>query len=570
MLRHDESPVAETMLLPQAAAVFQGENMRRLIALLLLAAAPAMAQPRDTLTIGMVQFPPDMHPNITTTSIKDTILAAARRLMTGFTADGRVICQLCTEVPSLANGMARIVPRPDGTDGMEVTFTLKPDLFWADGVPVTAADFAFAYKVTTTFSAPQKVEKVEALDATHVRYFLNSTIYDFDRVADGPLPEHIEGPILAAAANALDYGQKSAFNRHPEEPGLWMGPYRITEFRPNDQVTLAPNPYWRGTKPYFQKITMRLIENTSALQANLLSGDVDTVATGNLGLTLDQIIALTKTQSARFDFDFIPLVASYEHLAVNHSNKLLADKRTRQAMQMAIDRKTIVAKLFDNRFEVADSFKHPTQFGWDPSVVTYKYDPKGARAKLAEVGFKPGSDGILVAPDGTRFSVDLVSTAGNRTRELIEQVIQTSFKAVGIDVVIKNEPARVLFGETLRKRSFTGLVEFQNDAPLDSVPNTYFHSSYIPTAENNWSGLNYAGWSNAAMDEAMTKARAELDPAKRKILWKTILDIAADEVPEINLFFPASGLITPKWMTGINNPERRGLITAWIEDWRAR
>ena len=479
--------------------------MRRLIALLLLIAAPVMAQPRDTLTIGMVQFPPDMHPNITTTSIKDTILAAARRLMTGFTADGRVICQLCTEVPSLSNGMARIVPRPDGTDGMEVTFTLKPDLFWADGVPVTAADFAFAYKVTTTFSAPQKVEKVEALDATHVRYVLNSTIYDFDRVADGPLPEHIEGPILAAAANALDYGQKSAFNRHPEEPGLWMGPYRITEFRPNDQVTLAPNPYWRGTKPYFQKITMRLIENTSALQANLLSGDVDTVAT-----------------------------------------------------------------LFDNRFEVADSFKHPTQFGWDPSVVTYKYDPKGARAKLAEVGFKPGPDGILVAPDGTRFSVDLVSTAGNRTRELIEQVIQTSFKAVGIDVVIKNEPARVLFGETLRKRSFTGLVEFQNDAPLDSVPNTYFHSSYIPTAENNWSGLNYAGWSNAAMDEAMTKARAELDPTKRKILWKTILDIAADEVPEINLFFPASGLITPKWMTGINNPERRGLITAWIEDWRAR
>jgi ABC-type transport system substrate-binding protein len=64
--------------------------------------------------------------------------------------------------------------------------------------------------------------------------------------------------------------------------------------------------------------------------------------------------------------------------------------------------------------------------------------------------------------------------------------------------------------------------------------------------------------------------KSELDPAKRKILWKTILDIAADEVPEINLFFPASGLITPKWMTGINNPERRGLITAWIEDWRAR
>jgi peptide/nickel transport system substrate-binding protein len=166
--------------------------------------------------------------------------------------------------------------------------------------------------------------------------------------------------------------------------------------------------------------------------------------------------------------------------------------------------------------------------------------------------------------------VDLVSTAGNRTRELVEQVIQTSMKAVGIDIVIKNEPARVMFGETLRKRSFTGLVLFQTDAPLDFVPYTYFGSDYIPRAENNWSGLNYMGWSEPAMDVALKAARAELDPEKRKVLWKTILDVAADAVPEVNLYFPATGLITPKWMTGIVNEKRWGNITLWVEDWRPR
>jgi peptide/nickel transport system substrate-binding protein len=532
-------------------------------------ATPALAA-RDSLTVGMAQFPPDMHPYITTTSIKDTILGTSLRGMTGFSRDGQVICISCTEVPSLANKRARLVTREDGSQGMEVDFTLKSDLFWGDGKPVLASDVAFAFKVARLFAPPVVVESATALDEHTVRYVLKSVVYDFDRQANIPLPEHIEGPILAASKDPLDYGQKSAFNRHPEEPGLWNGPFRVAEFRPNEQVVLTPNPYWKGTAPGFQKITMRLIENTSALQANLLSGDVDTVATGNLGLTLDQIISLTKTQAGRFDFTFIPSVASYEHLAVQTENKLLADKRVRQAMSMAVDKKTIVAKLFDNRFEVANSFKHPSQFGWDASVKTWPYDPKAARALLAEAGFKPGADGILVAADGTKFSVDLVSTAGNRTRELVEQVIQTSMKAVGIDIVIKNEPARVMFGETLRKRSFTGLVLFQTDAPLDFVPYTYFSSDYIPRAENNFSGLNYMGWSEPAMDAALKAARAELDPAKRKVLWKTILDVAADGVPEINLYFPATGIITPKWMTGIVNEKRWGNITLWVEDWRAR
>ncbi len=536
------------------------------------AAIPASAQTtaHHTLTIGMVQFPPDMHPFITTTSIKDTILATGLRPMTGFSRDGQVICVLCTKVPSLANGAARLVQREDGSTGMEVDFTLRPDLFWGDGVPVKASDVAFAFMVARQFAPPQVVESATAIDALTVRYVLKSAIYDFDRQANPPLPEHIEGPILAAAKDPLDYGQKSAFNRRPEEPGLWNGPYRVAEFRPNEQVILTPNPYWKGQAPSFKKITMRLIENTSALQANLLSGDVDTVASGNLGLTLDQIIALGKTQAGRFDITFLPSVASYEHLAVQTENKLLADKRVRQAMAMAIDRKTIVTKLFDNRFEVANSFKHPSQFGWDNSVKTWPYDPKAARTLLAEAGFKPGPDGILLSPDGTKFSIDLVTTAGNRTRELVEQVIQTSMKAVGIDIVIKNEPARVMFGETLRRRSFTGLVLFQTDAPLDFVPYTYFSTAYIPQAGNNFAGLNYMGWSDPRMDAALTATRAELDATKRRALWKEILDVAADGVPEINLYFPAQGLITPKWMTGMVNEQRWGNVTLWVENWRPK
>lgn len=537
-------------------------------------ATPVCAQPHTELTIGMTQFPPDMHPYITNTSIKDYIAGAVRRPMTGFTAAGEVVCVLCTEVPSLANGRARLVDQADGSQGMEVRFTLKPDLFWGDGVPITAADVAFAFTVSQSFQPSATVDAVEADGPRDVRVHLKRVTYQFDRdfgpYTYMPLPEHIEGPIFRAAANALDYGQKSAINRHPEMPGLWSGPYLIGEFRPNEAVTLVPNPFWKGARPHFRKVTMRLVENTAALQANLLAGDVDLVAQGNLGITLDQVNALAKSAADKFDIEYVPAVTSYEHLALNTNLKLLGDKRVRQAMAMAIDRKTIIAKLFEGRLQIADSFMHPSLANWDKSVKTWPYDPKAARAKLAEAGFKPGPDGILLSPDGDRFSLDFVTTAGNRIRELVQQVLQSEFKAVGIELVVKNVPPRVFFGETVRKRDFKGMVMFQSDPPLDWVPAAYFHSRFIPSAENNWSGINYSGLANPDLDAALDAAVAELDPVKRKALWKTILDITADEQAEIDLYFATSAVLTPKWLTGVRNTERFGVPTLWLEDWRMR
>jgi peptide/nickel transport system substrate-binding protein len=540
------------------------------LSLVLLEPALGQTQQRETLNVGMVQFPPDLHPNITTTSVKDTILGMVRRGMTGFTASGEVICQLCTEVPTVANGRAKVVKRADGTDGMEVLFTLKDDLFWADGKPVLASDVAFGFEVEKAFSVPPTVESVQAVDARTVKVSLKIVRYDFDRAAPAPIAEHIEGPIFKSAANPLDYGQKSFFNRKPEEPGLWMGPYRIIEFRPNESVTVVPNPYWKGTKPYFQKITFRLVENTSALQANLMAGSVDTVASGNVGLTLDQHLSMMKASSDKFDWAFVPSVASYEHLAIQFDHPMLADKRVRQAIQMGIDRKTLVNKIFGNKFEVADTFKHPTQFGWDASVKTYVYDPKAARALLAEAGYKLGADGILVNAKAEKLSLDLVSTSGNRIRELVEQVIQTQMKALGIEIVIKNEPARLMFGETLRRRQFKGLVEFQTDAALDTVPYIYYHSDQIPSEKNNWTGLNYMGYKNPAMDAALMTAWAALDPTSRRAAWKQILDITAEDLPEIFLYFPTVAFLSPKWLTGLVNEKRWGLFTLWVEDWRIK
>lgn len=124
-----------------------------------------------------------------------------------------------------------------------------------------------------------------------------------------------------------------------------------------------------------------------------------------------------------------------------------------------------------------------------------------------------------------------MTTAGNRSRELVQQVLQSQWRALGIDVRIRNEPARVFFGETVTKRKYSAMAMFAWISSPESVPRTTLHSSQIPTAENNWSGQNTTGFSDPRMDEIIDRIEIELDRAKRKELWRRLQHLYADELP---------------------------------------
>ena len=156
------------------------------------------------------------------------------------------------------------------------------------------------------------------------------------------------------------------------------------------------------------------------------------------------------------------------------------------------------------------------------------------------------------------------------TRELIEQVLQTEMRDIGIELVIVNQPARVMFGEALRKRSFKGTALFMSVPPLDWVPYSSFDSRAIPTRADNWMGTNYAGLSDPVLDQALDEARATLDPAVRSAAWNRILMRVSEDVPEIPLFFSTRATIVPNWLTGVVSDTQYGVPTRWIEDWRIR
>jgi peptide/nickel transport system substrate-binding protein len=546
------------------------------LASLIAAAIPAGAQPppHPDLTIGVASFPSTLHPAIDPELIKFYVLGFADRPVTAFDPTGRLVCLLCTELPSIVNGGARLEDLPNGGHGMAVTIHFKPDLRWGDGAPLGAADLAFTARVghdpnsgfsnTHTWSM---VDRVDVVDPQTAVMHLTELNYQFDQLGE-LLPAHLEAPVFDQTAGPGAYMQRSLYNQAPTNPGLYNGPYRVTGYDTGSRIVLERNPYWSGVRPSFDRIVIKTITNTAALQTNLLSGDVDMVPGEGVGLTLDQVLALQKQYPDRFAYAYKPNL-SYTHIDLQLANPILADIRVRRALLLGIDRQSMVDRLMGGRVPVANSFISPLEPIYSADVPTYPYDPERAKTLLTEAGWTPNEDGIRRNATGQRLSLEFSTSTGIRSRELLQQVMQSEWRRIGIETTIRNEPPRTLFGETLKHRAFNGLVMFAWSSSIESTPRQILHSSQIPAQANNWGGSDYTGFRDTAMDADIEAMEKQLDPALRRPLWADMQRIYAEQLPVLPLFFGSEAHVWPLWLKGVVPTGHNQVSTLWAETWHA-
>ena len=470
-------------------------------AILLSFAGPAAA--RDRLVIGMSQFPATLNPNIDTMLAKSYVLALAMRPVTAYDQSWELTCLLCTELPTLENGLAEKIPLEAGRDGVVVTYRIHDQATWGDGTPVTSADMVFTWEVgrdpesgVAGQEAYRRITEVEVVDPKTFRLHVDRLTYTYNSLGIELLPAHLER--AAFEADPARYRLTTLYDTDPANPGLWFGPYRVTEVAPGSHIVLKRNPTWFGAPPAFEEIVVKTIENTAALEANLLSGGIDMIA-GELGLTIDQALAFEKRHGDRYQILYKPGLI-YEHIDLNLDNPFLADVRVRRALMHAIDRQAMSEQLFEGRQPPAESFVNPLDGIHSDDVAKYPFDPEAAKALLEEAGWTPGPGGVRVNDKGERLALTIMTTAGSKTRELVEQAIQAMLAGVGIELSIENEPPRVFFGETVRKRRFPHMAMFAWLSAPEHVPRSTLHSEEIPTEENGWSGQNYTGFRNAEMD----------------------------------------------------------------------
>jgi peptide/nickel transport system substrate-binding protein len=550
--------------------------VRRAVALfaLLALATPANAQPARDLTIGITQYPATWHPNIEPMAAKTYVEGFALQPLTAYDADWHLTCLLCETLPTLENGLAVRETTPDGKPGIRLTYRLRDGAAWADGRPVTSDDLRFAWEAgrnSETGFGPAEFYRssyaLEIIDARTVVLHQDKVTYDFAAMGEfQPLPAHLDRERWRA--DPRGYRSRTAYDTETTNPGLWNGPYRIAAVTPGSTITLERNQHWNGPAPAFRRITIRTVENPAALEAQLLAGQVDMIA-GELGLPVEQAAALERRAANRFRFAYRPGLI-FEHIDVRLDNPFLADRRVRQALLHAADRAQIVARLFEGKQSVADSLVNPLDGVHADGLPQYPYDPARANALLDEAGFPRGPDGVRRNAAGERFQLELMTTAGNRGREQVQQVLQGMWRQVGIETRIRNETPRVFFGETVSRRRYTALAMYAWISAPENVPRTTLHSEEIPSAARNWSGQNSAGYVNPEMDALLEALPLELDRDKRRVLWRRLQEIYAQDLPSLPLYFRSDAHVWPLWLEGVRPTGHQDASSHWVTEWRVR
>jgi peptide/nickel transport system substrate-binding protein len=540
--------------------------------------APAALDNKE-FKLGITQEFENLNPISMSMVASVYLYALVGRTLVALDADGKWVPQLAKSIPTMENGGAKIVTI-NGTKTVQATWELLDNAKWGDGTPITCEDLKFTRTVAESpnVSVGSKesftlVEKIEWDPKTPKKclFTYDKARWNFNQLGTFYiLPKHLEAAVFEKWATKKEgYETNSNYSKNPTNPGLFSGPYVIDELKLGSHVSFKPNPHFYGAQPKIQKLVIKLIPNTATLEANLRSGTIDAIS--SLGFTFDQAIAFdkkVKAESLPYTVEFKPSL-TYEHIDLDLENPILKDVRVRKALVLSINRDDLVKALFDGKQSPAvhNFAKIDPWYSDDPKAITvYPYSKREAAKLLDEAGWKLGDDGFR-HKDGKKLSLQFMTTAGNKIRETVQTYLQGQWKSAGIDVVIKNEPARVFFGETMRKRKYGAMAMYAWLSAPESDLKPSFHSKETPTLKNGWSGQNYMGWSSKTVDEITEKIAVEFDPKKRVALAHDFLKAYTDEVPVIPLYYRSDIAVSPLALKNFRLTGHQFTETNDVENW---
>ena len=559
----------------------------------------ALAGPEDnSLVIGTSQEPvligSDPLSTVTSQAIQSEIQLYSNAGLYRTNIEGESVPHLVTEIPTAENGRLRFSDIGEGEQRVEMDLTLRDDIRWSDGQPITTEDIQLVYDWSQAAGMPLPIPDYYARLGLDVKDERNFTV-SFEPAQNSDL---LGSPIGIAPAHimrpAWEELQQTTQNLNPETDAerlaeiyrgyftefgspeainagrmVYAGPFIPTRWAPGASLEMTRNPEYfahpENPDDYVQTVRYRFITDTNALLVAILGGGID--ATSSVAISFDQARSpqIASRAPGRFDIWFVP-GPIWEHIEVNQfsnvqevADLMLDDPRTRQALLHAIDRQAMVDALFDGLQPVAHAQVNPNDPMFNPDVPQYEFNPERARELLSELGWEPGPNGILqrTTEDGRTvpFVLEYVTTAGNAVRERQQQFIAEDLRQVGIDVRINNAPSNVVFADDFFNRaidgSYTGLFMF---AWLSSQASTLNAETYLcdsaPRPENNYSGQNTAGACMPEYDEVRNRAVKEFDLEAAKPLYGEMQELFAQHLHALPLFYRSNPLVT---RLGLNN-----------------
>jgi peptide/nickel transport system substrate-binding protein len=415
----------------------------------------------------------------------------------------------------------------------------------------------------------ENITSVVADKANPKKCTINFAKAKYDYFANLPeaLPSHLDEEIFNKHKNKAEgYDVNSLYTKNPTNPGLWMGPYILSELKLGSHLVFVPNPHWEGKRPGFKKIIYKLIPNNATFEANLRSGTIDMVSP-SAGLSSDQAAALekkTKAENLPFNVVFQDGYV-YGHVDVNLDNPVLSDLKVRKALSMAFNKKDMIDSLLEGKARPANHFVTEKDPWYTDKVEIYNYNKREAMRTLDEAGWKMTPSGIR-EKNGKRLTFTIYSSAGAKINDMIMAYLQDKWRAIGADLQIKTEAARVFFGQTVSHRKYDLALYSWISIP-ESSPRSILHSSMIPSEKNAWAGQNSGGWRNKEVDKLVDQLEMELNAKKRADIAHKVIELYTKEIPVIPLYYRGNNAVIPKWLKGYQLSGHLYYETLYAENW---
>lgn len=394
-------------------------------------------------------------------------------------------------------------------DQLTYTFHLRQNVKWHDGQPFTADDVVFTLgkildpKTNSEIAQDyEQIKDVAKIDDYTVKVTLKKPFPPLlEKMAVGTVPKHLlDGKEIS----------NDGFNANP----VGTGPFKFQEWKKGVSFTAVANDAYYGGCPKLDKVIFKFLPDPNVRLVQLQTGEVD------LAFVEPEQVARVQ-QMSNVKLYQLPS-ADYRCMMYNFHDPLWQDVRVRQALNYAVDRQAIVDGVLLGKGKVAYG---PLQKSWanNPDVEKYDYNPDKAKALLAEAGWKPGSDGILVK-NGKKFSFKLTCPITDPPRVAIASALATDFKKIGIDVT--PEPLDWSVIDIAKTQAFV----LGWGSPFDPDDHTFklFTSGAIGLGSTDG---NLGAYRNSDIDRLLELARTTSDQNQRKQYYADFQRVLAGDPP---------------------------------------
>ncbi|MDE2821757.1 MAG: ABC transporter substrate-binding protein [Chloroflexota bacterium] len=455
-------------------------------------------------------------------------------------------------------------------DGLVYTFTLRDDVTWNDGAPVTAFDYKFTFDALASgeTSSPrtdvlQSVESVEAVDAATLVVTLKlASCRVIEELDDfGILPQHIIEPMLDGNYAEID---NLEYNKNP---GVTAGVFNFGALVPDQQTSLIRNEnHWMDVSP--EGYIIRNVPDQIVGIEQFLAGEVNSVGTaGSASVPAVQMQDFRdRAEAGEFQIyeyvddglTFVGFNMADRGNPVNGQDDdgnpidqgkhpLFGDARVRQAVAQAVNYTDIIEGAAEGEAVQVNSFGTPALWGYDSSIEPWQYNPEAALALLAEAGFVDDDDDpstplvatedALYAEPGTPFAFELLTNSGNLVREAAGTVIQDQLGQIGIEVDFQTQEFGALVQFLLGQDFDAIMIGFTN---LDQ--DTDARNVFTPVGDLVGGGFNFVSYRNDRVTELYDEALAlpGCSFEGRQALYHEISRILHEDLPWWWLFAPFS------------------------------